>query len=503
MPICIHCSTSIDSLYMRYGKDHIVLSPCTSSICSPSSSAFSSTSASNRIGARKDNTLIKSDEDGKHAADDIRGHGVQRGSGRGVILADGYLEHDLTIVILDLILAKPQAYRHLLFNRSSIFSPHPSADTHRKQAADGGPTKEGKTHRRDGGEEWRWWLWWRRELWQLAKKFLALSLVDAYIRWFYLCVQPPSLSSPSAAFSHGVGTVAASSSAQKLLSGRSVTVMHEYLPIQAGMFFPSLFTPRANPTSTQYDSSSYPAVDQFGGGGNAGRGEDVAIGAVCSAVPIWQAHSHTAGMIGETVDSMLPTLVSYINVLIVTLIEALALHVCVGFLTYMLVAFRRTPARTLKADPLLASKALLLSQLSPLILLTFVLLWSTKFPHHHRHHHHDDRHLSTLSSSDANDGANLHVDRGWMIWIIRTFLASLNAGVAIGTILPPTTTETKIEIVKGKTDPKPPKAQNNSSENLTSTTITRNSTRWWPPLILGSGWIVQSLVSLMLYKYLS
>ncbi|GAC97171.1 mitochondrial import receptor subunit tom22 [Pseudozyma hubeiensis SY62] len=92
MPVCIHCATPIDSLYMRYGKDHIVLSPCTSSICSSTSTSTASTSPA-------------------------------AGSQSPVVLADEYLEHDLPIVIIDLILAKPQAYRHLLFNRSTIFTP--------------------------------------------------------------------------------------------------------------------------------------------------------------------------------------------------------------------------------------------------------------------------------------------------------------------------------------------------------------------------------------------
>ena len=33
--------------------------------------------------------------------------------------ADPYVEHDLTIIVLDLILLKQGVYRHLLFNRGS------------------------------------------------------------------------------------------------------------------------------------------------------------------------------------------------------------------------------------------------------------------------------------------------------------------------------------------------------------------------------------------------
>jgi hypothetical protein len=35
--------------------------------------------------------------------------------------ADKYVEYELAIVVLDLILHRPQAYRHLLFNRSQMF----------------------------------------------------------------------------------------------------------------------------------------------------------------------------------------------------------------------------------------------------------------------------------------------------------------------------------------------------------------------------------------------
>ncbi len=54
-----------------------------------------------------------------------------------------------------------------------------------------------------------------------------------------------------------------------------------------------------------------------------------------------------------------------------------------------------------------------------------------------------------------------------MVWIIRTFLASLNGGVAIATVLP------------------------------------NARARWWPPVILGLGWAVQAAVSARLYRALS
>lgn len=320
--MCIHCATPVESLYMRYGKDHIVLTPCISTSCN-----------SDRSGLP--------------------------------VLADEYLEHHMTVVVLDLILAKPKAYRHLLYNRASILAP---------------PRPELRPASGSG-------------LVELVKRGLALALVDAYIRWFYLCVQPPQQ--------------------QQGAEGRW-TRLAGYLPIHAGVFFPSLFTPTTGPAR--------------------------AIEAVCNPSPFW-IHLHPA-----TDDPILPTLVSYTNVLLVTLIEALALHATVSLITHLAIPQIQHTKPKRSTDPWLASKALLLSQLSPLILLTLVLLWSTKFPHAH----------ATVTTND----------RSALIWLIRTFLASLNAGVAIATVLPAN---------------KPA----------------------WPPLILTAGWTAQTLTSYALYTALS
>ncbi|SPO21784.1 related to ARV1 - protein functioning in transport of glycosylphosphatidylinositol intermediates into ER lumen [Ustilago trichophora] len=459
MPICIHCTTPIQSLYMRYGRDHIVLSPCTSVTCSPSTSSTTALTDS------------------------------------GVVLADEYLEHDLPIVIIDLILAKPAAYRHLLFNRSSIFAPSsPSVSSQQKDRGSGRGNR-----------------WYGEELWTLLKRFLALSLVDAYIRWFYLCVRPPI----------NLPTETVSSAAAGKLSTKVTMWLQEQLPMQAGVFSPSSFTPRAT------NAVSSP--------GWLGEGER-AIGAVCSATPLWLARSAKGGGGGgERGSEMLPTLVSYVNVLLVTLVEGGALQICVGLLTWVavrrLLAAQRgmqrssapsapaklgrstknasdvttvassdtlrnrllsappapqtqtqihtqphhTPTTTAQTrfnipfDPLLGCKALLLSQLSPLILLTFVLLWSSKFPHSHSLN-------PSINHPSSTSGGGL--DRGWTVWIIRTFLASLNAGVAIGTVLP-------------------------RSNDARDGKEARGKEVWWPPLILGAGWTVQAAVSWGMYSWLS
>ncbi|SNX82480.1 uncharacterized protein MEPE_01186 [Melanopsichium pennsylvanicum] len=491
MPICINCTQPIESLYMRYGKDHIVLSPCNSTICSSTSVGSSSSSAA------------------------VAG---------AVRYADEYLEHDLPIVIIDLILAKPQAYRHLLFNRSSIFAT-PSLDLATQQTFPSGQNDRRK-HSGSGGTGAKVGWRWTGELWSLGKKFLALALVDAYIRWFYLCVQPPLLTLDTLATGTDGGRISAK------VSG----LLQRHLPMQAGVFFPSMFTPRT--TLSQNVSTQWEA-----------EGER-AIRAVCSATPLWSMDRSMGG--GED-GQILPTLVSYVNVLVITLVEGLALQVCVGALCWLAVrrftkqnlhqyqhqaeikeessktdsnkylptaihtrtnttldsdnlrkrkppnnvtttispstapATHKTPKNSTSdwsiKDPFLGCKALLLSQLSPLILLIFVLLWSTKFPHSQNGSFGNFLNSHNNSSRTKSESA-ANLDRGWTVWIIRTFLASLNAGVAIRTVLP-------TNIVK------------QTIQNRECNTNRHQNNKWCPPLILSFGWAVQAAISYGLYAYLS
>ncbi|PWN33228.1 Arv1-domain-containing protein [Meira miltonrushii] len=113
MPICVHCSTPTQALYVSYGPQHLICTKC------KACGAF----------------------------------------------ADPYVEHEAIIVVIDLILVKPRAYRHLLFNRKDVFA----QDDTRKKVKESPATTERKA-----------WL-------LLARHFLALLLVDAYLRWFYLC----------------------------------------------------------------------------------------------------------------------------------------------------------------------------------------------------------------------------------------------------------------------------------------------------------------------------
>ncbi|CAO1621419.1 unnamed protein product [Parajaminaea phylloscopi] len=72
---------------------------------------------------------------------------------------------------MDLILVKPRAYRHFLYNLPFLL-PHPEDEV---QPEDTRAYPPGST-----GEDWA----------TVVRRFLALSLVDAYIRWFYLCAHP-------------------------------------------------------------------------------------------------------------------------------------------------------------------------------------------------------------------------------------------------------------------------------------------------------------------------
>ncbi|ORX60282.1 Arv1-like protein [Hesseltinella vesiculosa] len=65
MPTCVECGLAVHDLYTEYGKDNIRLTSCE----------------------------------------------------RCQQFADKYIEHDFVIIFIDMLLLKPQVYRHLLFNR--------------------------------------------------------------------------------------------------------------------------------------------------------------------------------------------------------------------------------------------------------------------------------------------------------------------------------------------------------------------------------------------------
>ncbi|EPQ30227.1 uncharacterized protein PFL1_02343 [Pseudozyma flocculosa PF-1] len=160
MPICTTCSRPVDSLFVRYGKDHVVLARCTSA--GPASTGPRRAKKQQEMQADGD----RPKEDEEDGIDD-----EERGCGA---FADPYLEHGLAIVLLDLMLVKPRAYRHLLFNRPTLTLP-----TDTQILTSQHPLTPPSQPPRD-------------RYTTLLKRLVALLLIDAYIRWFYLCVHHPS-----------------------------------------------------------------------------------------------------------------------------------------------------------------------------------------------------------------------------------------------------------------------------------------------------------------------
>ncbi|PKI84554.1 hypothetical protein MVES_001745 [Malassezia vespertilionis] len=80
------------------------------------------------------------------------GEGIE-GCGR---VTDPYLEHGPLVVFIDLLLAKPRVYRHLLYNRSTA-----------------------------SGREREAFV-----ILRMTRHFMAVVLVESYLRWFAICVHP-------------------------------------------------------------------------------------------------------------------------------------------------------------------------------------------------------------------------------------------------------------------------------------------------------------------------
>jgi hypothetical protein len=121
MVVCVHCSTPTKELLLSYGPDHVVCTRC--QVC-----------------------------------------------GR---FADPYVEQEAVIVAIDLILVKPRAYRHLLFNRPHLHLP--TYDD--KRAKDKTETSSQVVQKHSFVYVWL----------TVLRQLSALFLVDSYLRWFYIC----------------------------------------------------------------------------------------------------------------------------------------------------------------------------------------------------------------------------------------------------------------------------------------------------------------------------
>lgn len=116
MPICVYCARHNAALHTTLGSGHVVLVRC---VCG--------------------NT------------------------------ADPYLEYGPTAVFLDFVLAKPRAYRHVLFNSSHRHT-IPAASISEPEATI------------------------TELIWTHSRRVLAVLLVESYLTWFYVCVQKQSCS---------------------------------------------------------------------------------------------------------------------------------------------------------------------------------------------------------------------------------------------------------------------------------------------------------------------
>ncbi|PWN40522.1 Arv1-domain-containing protein [Ceraceosorus guamensis] len=118
-PVCVHCSAEAASLYLEYSPGHVALTPC-------------------------NNCHSKA--------------------------VDPYVEFELPIILLDLVLVKPSAYRHLIFNRHHLQA-LPLRGS-RAKAANASDTASSMKSRS----------------WRTLRQGTALVLVDAYVRWHDLCL---------------------------------------------------------------------------------------------------------------------------------------------------------------------------------------------------------------------------------------------------------------------------------------------------------------------------
>ncbi|KAN0060677.1 sterol homeostasis protein [Thecaphora frezii] len=405
MPICTACSLPVDSLFVRYGKDHVVLARCSR----PTTAAPKATSAAEHRDAAEPHAdaadasastfrLESATGAGRHEDkpnrsptneveddgnnDDKEGDDDdddEEGAGCGAF-ADPYLEHGLAVVILDLMLVKPRAYRHLLYNRPTLTLPTDTQLLSRRHAFSSPPANALARYT------------------TLLKRFVALLLIDAYLRWFYLCIHP----SPPA------------------LDGRLTSVSREL----------------------ETNLCTLPLRARLWGAGNPSEAAKEGNGAVAAE----------AGVVE-----------SYLIVLAVTTVEMVVFHLCVGLGTSAAVQmerwWRRRRRRSLPHDadmaaprrstldlytPDLAPTSMLLSQLSTLLLLALILLWHSKLPRNtfaSTQPVEPHRPLASaqpmLASFDAFARALLDRLPRWPIdATIRALVGGLSAGVALGVVVP-------------------------------------------------------------------
>ncbi|KAK0550923.1 sterol homeostasis protein [Tilletia horrida] len=149
--LCVRCGAVQPHLYLRYPHGSVLSVPCEA--CSSPTTTTPSSSVNHKQAA------------------------------------DPYVENDGLVVFLDLILVKPRAFRHLLFNRPVLEYEKHSSNNPRLAAAAAAAAKKDA----DGIQfcpslavpDSAAWL-------RAVRSFMAVQLVDSFLRWYYLCAHLPT-----------------------------------------------------------------------------------------------------------------------------------------------------------------------------------------------------------------------------------------------------------------------------------------------------------------------
>ncbi|CAO1636001.1 unnamed protein product [Sympodiomycopsis kandeliae] len=407
-PICTSCSKPASRIYKSYTPTLIALVRCSDRHCKSVVDPYG-------------------DEEYRPGSKNKKWKSTEDAANRGIHISGSWM---------DLILVKPRAYRHFLYNLPFLL-PSPEQQSSEQKNVKDHPEADETSFDHNEIKAWK----------TVAKRFIALSLIDGYLRWFYLCTYSI----------HSFSSMSSSSSS-------------------------------SSPSSPYY---SLPHL--LGGLSRAIKHRLRSFSDFNLPFPINE--------IGMT-EVMLT---SYVMVWLGTLLETLAMYSTVTLLSFLYVTLSRkfswtsTTCRTggtqdeqfendgdfsaqedtedeeMSSDfdlpgpvdvppqdmllvdlyrPSLIPNALLLSSLTTLLLLSIILLWESKLPRP------DSSHLTSYSSSD-------HPESGFQIFLphwlrstfglntqqfdenlkaigvafstdfaVRTLLGGLNAGVSLAVIHP-------------------------------------------------------------------
>ncbi|CAD6887355.1 unnamed protein product [Tilletia controversa] len=159
--LCVQCGTPQTHLYVRYSHGGVLSAPC---------------EACHSESFKKDAGTEQHQGTGVGAGTATTATAIKRA-------ADPYVENDDIVVFLDLILVKPRAFRHLLFNRPLLRHADENGQANQKSVGgkDKGRGNDSISYLPDVTISARTaWL-------RATRSFVAIQLVDAFLRWYYLC----------------------------------------------------------------------------------------------------------------------------------------------------------------------------------------------------------------------------------------------------------------------------------------------------------------------------